>query len=378
MDQADIVIIGAGVVGLALAAELSAAFGGGSIIVLERRESFGRETSSRNSEVIHAGMYYPAGSLKARLCVEGNRLLYDFCRRHDVPHRRMGKLIVATDESENEQLETLLARGRANGIHDLSLIECRDIARLEPHIRACAALLSPSTGVVDTHRLMARMETLALQNGVSFAYRHDVLSVRPGTPGNTVVYTTPGGQAATVDGRWVINAGGLSAERIAATMGIDCLQAGYRLYPCKGEYFRIPAARARLVSRLVYPTPYADLRGLGVHVTKTLDGTVRLGPNALYVDSCDYAVDPAHAREFYEGAKKFLPFLEPGDLQPDTAGIRPKLQAPGTPARDFVICHETGRGLRGIINLVGIESPGLTSCLSIARMVRDMIEQDAA
>jgi len=375
MSTTDFLIIGAGVAGLAIAAELTLRFDKKSVTLLERHGKFGQETSSRNSEVIHAGIYYPPGSLKARLCVAGNRMLYDFCRSRDIPHQRLGKLIVAGDDQEMATLAALLATGRENGVDDLEMLDAKQVARLEPQVRACGALYSPSTGVIDSHRLMARLEWLVLRNSAAIAYNHEVIGVSPGQNGTTVIYRSPSGSEEKVYCRYLINSAGLAADRIASLMGIDINRAGYRLFPCKGEYFSLPRSAAQRMTHLIYPPPFKDLRGLGIHVTKSLDGAVRLGPNAFYVDSLDYTVDEAHAALFYESVREYLPFVTPGDLRPDMAGIRPKLQAPNTPIRDFVICHEHERGLVGVINLIGIESPGLTSCLSIAKMVGDMIAE---
>jgi len=378
MDKTDIIIIGAGVVGLAIATELSEKFAGRSIILLEKHPKFGQETSSRNSEVIHAGIYYPAGSLKARLCVSGNRLLYAFCKKWNVPCRRMGKLIVAATDEEVETLDTLLSRGREIGVEDLQMINRNQAASYEPNIHAAAAILSPSTGVVDSHRLMSRLETLACKSGVTAAYRHEVTGIaRSGSNTYTVSYRDAEQRQASIACQWLINSAGLSSDHMASLAGIDVDSAGYRIFPCKGEYFSISASKAKKISRLIYPPPFKDLRGLGIHVTKGLDGSVKLGPNAFYVEDLDCGVDPAHAQQFYTNIKAYLPFLEIDDLQPDMAGIRPKLQPPGTQIRDFVIRHETERGLNGLINLIGIESPGLTSCMSIARMVADIIEREA-
>ena len=369
MDKTDITIIGAGVVGLAVAAELSALFPDQSIVLLERHDSFGQETSSRNSEVVHAGIYYPQGSLKARLCIEGNRLLYDFCKTWDVPCKRCGKLIVANTDEEVATLSSLITRGSENGVMDLQMLDRPRVAAMEPHIRAVQAIFSPSTGIVDSHQLMARLEWLALKRNVMCAYKHEVKAIRHEGDGFAVSYHDPLNKPGSLKTTWLINSAGLSADRIAAMMGIDVDQAGYRIYPCKGEYFSIPLTKSKRVSRLIYPPPYKDLKGLGIHVTKMLDGMIKLGPNAFYVDQPDYTVDPDHADEFYESIKDYLPFIERDDLNPDMAGIRPKVQGPGTPVRDFVVVHEKDRGLKGAINLIGIESPGLTSCLSLAKMV---------
>jgi len=374
MDKTDILIIGAGAVGLAIAAELADRFPNRSIVLLERYQKFGQETSSRNSGVIHAGIYYPKGSLKARLCVEGNRLMYDFCSKWEVPCKRTGKLIVANTDEEIATIESLIIHGRENGVDDLQLLDSSEVAQYEPNINASAAIYSPSSGIVDSHQLMSRLEWLAGQKKTIMAYQHEVIRIEPEEKAHTVFYRGPEGQQDSIESTWLINSAGLSSDSIASLMGIDIDKAGYRLFPCKGEYFSIPYSKSKLIFHLIYPPPFKDLRGLGIHVTKFLDGMVKLGPNAFFVDEPDYTVNPDHATEFYNSVKGYLPFLEAEDLQPDMAGVRPKLQAPGSPLRDFVVCHETGRDLKGVINLIGIESPGFTSCLSLAGMVGDIIE----
>ncbi|MBM4310002.1 MAG: NAD(P)/FAD-dependent oxidoreductase [Deltaproteobacteria bacterium] len=370
MDTFDTMIIGAGVVGLAVAREVAGRWPGSSIVVLEQHARFGQETSSRNSEVIHAGMYYPTGSLKARLCVEGNRLLYDYCRDHGVAHARMGKLIVARDESETSMLETILEQGRINGVAGLRMLGERDVRRMEPEVNACAAIYSETTGVVDSHGLMASLEAEAVSGGAVIAYNHCLERIEPCNGGYRVCYRTVRDIAAgECRARRIINCAGLGCEQVAAGMGIDTHAAGYRLHYCKGEYFRLAQTQAHRIRHLIYPPPFHDLRGLGIHVVRRMDGSVALGPSAEYVDTLDYTVDPTRAREFFESARRYLPFIRLQDVQPDMAGIRPKLQEPGGPIRDFVIADEAGRGLPGVINLMGIESPGLTACLSIARMV---------
>jgi len=377
VERARVTIIGGGVVGLAIAAELATHRSDCSVVLLERHARFGQETSSRNSEVIHAGIYYPRESLKARLCVEGNRRMYDFCAQWQVPCTRLGKLIVANTDEELKSLQGLLAAGAANGVSDLQLLDRAQARRLEPRVQALAALYSPSTGIVDSHCLMARLELLAREGHAVLAYNHEVVGIERSGDMYVIRYQAPAGECGSIASQWVVNSAGLAADTIASLAGIDKDAAGYRLFPCKGEYFRLPPAKSRQLSHLVYPPPYKDLRGLGIHVTLARDGTARLGPNAFYVDQLDYGVDPAHAAEFYAGVRDFLPFVAPGDLVPDTAGIRPKLQAPGTPLRDFVVCHEQGRGLPGFINLIGIESPGLTASLSLAAMVKNLITAEA-
>ena len=374
MHKTNVIIVGAGVVGLAVAAELSERLGAGAeITLLEAHDTFGQETSGRNSEVIHAGIYYPAGSLKAMLCVEGKELIYHFCKKWDVAHQRVGKIIVATQKEEMGKLESLLEQARQNGVGDLVMLNKKELARLEPNVRAEAGLLSPSTGIMDSHGLMLRLEQLALQKGVFIAYRHRVTGIECLDDGFKVFFTNPDGTSDSMCCEWLVNSAGLNASQVAQWVGIDLVEAGYTLFPCKGEYFSVPYGKGNLVSKLIYPTHLEELKGLGVHLTKALDGRLRLGPNACYVDEIDYGVNPEHGPEFYRAAKPFLPFLERDDLTPEMAGIRPKLQGPGDPFRDFVIEHETERGLKGLINLIGIESPGLTCCLSIARKVADMI-----
>lgn len=374
MDKVDVLVVGAGVVGLAVAAELSGRYRDCTIVLTERHGKFGQETSSRNSEVIHAGIYYPSGSLKAKLCVEGKRMLYDFCRKWEIPHQRLGKLIVARSKEEIPALETILEQGRENGVDDLQLIDSSQVAKLEPNIKAVAAIWSPSTGIIDSHSLMARLEWLALEGNTMLAYHHEIVAIEPvGKNEYIVYYRGPDGMIDSIMCRWLINCAGLAADKVAQMSGIDIDRAGYRIFPCKGEYFGVSNTKAKMVSHLIYPPPLKGLKGLGIHATKTLDGRLRFGPNAFYVDNYNYDVDSSHAGEFLNSVKSYLPFLEDGDLHPDMAGIRPKIQGEGAPFRDFVVRHEKEAGMEGVINLVGIESPGLTSCLSLAKMVGEMM-----
>jgi L-2-hydroxyglutarate oxidase LhgO len=372
-EQLDIVIVGVGVVGLAVAAELSSRYDDAMIALVEKHDSFGLETSSRNSEVIHAGIYYPTGSLKAKLCVEGKELLYDFCRKYSIPHRQIGKLIVANSAEEKNSLESLQQQAIANGVLDIQEVEQTEISQLEPQIKARWALHSPSTGIINAHALMNRLEQIALQNGMLIAYCHSLQSIEKTNDGYRLQLTNPDFSTDEIETACLINCAGLDADQVASMAGIDVVQAGYQLHPCKGEYFSLPPAKANLINHLVYPPPLAELTGLGIHATKTLDGRLRLGPNALYTSQPDdYQVDPAHAAEFYDAVSSFLPFVNIEDLEPEMAGIRPKLSGPGEPFRDFIIREESERGLPGFINLIGIESPGLTACLSIARLVTSL------
>jgi len=372
MYDVDITIIGAGVVGMAIAHELSAH---GEVLVIEQDSAPGRGVSSRSSEVIHAGIYFPPHFLKTRLCVQGNPRLYDFCQRYQVPHRRIGKVIVAVTSAEAASLEKLGALGQENGVENLRFIERLELKELEPHVNGVCALVSPDTGIVDSHQLVKRLEALTLANGSSILC-HTALIGLDQSMGGFTCHVRQRGTSYRFSSRIVINAAGLSSDLVAAMAGIDIDAAGYRIHPVKGEYFRVGSRSASRINGLVYPSPEKDLTGLGIHVTKDLAGGMKLGPNAFYVDSLDYSVDPAHKQAFFENIHELLPFLSPDDLEPDMAGIRPKIQAKGAPAKDFIITHEIGRGLPGLVNLVGIESPGLTACLAIGRMVADMLVDD--
>jgi len=369
MAEIDILVVGAGVVGLAVAERLSRS--GRRIVVVERHESFGRETSSRNSEVIHCGMYYAESLLKTRLCVRGNPLLYEACRRAGVPFRKTGKVVLAVDESELAALDTLLAQGKKNGVPGLRLVSSRELADLEPATRGVQGLFSPESGILDSHALMAFLEREARSRGVTFGYSCDVKAVTRTTQGFDVELVDADGQGLTLRSGCVVNSAGLGADRIAASAGIDIDAEGYRIYPAKGEYFRISSRHRGRLSRLVYPVPSRD--HLGAHAVLGLDGGLRIGPNSIPAVLGDYSVDPSHEPEFFRKASRLLPFLSEGDLSPDMAGIRPKLAPLSEPMRDFVIREEASRGLPGLVDLVGMESPALTSCLAIAEEVQKIL-----
>ncbi len=369
MPDVEITIIGAGVVGLAIARELSAY---GDVLVIEQDISPGRGVSSRSSEVIHAGIYFPSHFLKTRLCVQGNPLLYEFCRRWQVPHRRIGKVIVAATSEEAASLVKLDALARDNGVTGLRLIDRFELKTLEPHVNGICALASPDTGIIDSHQLIKRLEALAIDNGARILCRTALVGLDQIRQG-VACHVRQQGSSYRFTSRIVINAAGLSSDAVAAMAGIDIDAAGYRVHRVKGEYFRVGSRSASRINGLVYPSPEKDLTGLGIHVTKDLAGGMKLGPNAFYVDHLDYSVDPDHRHAFFENIRELLPFLTPDDLEPDMAGIRPKTQAKGAPAKDFIIAHEFGRGMPGLVNLVGIESPGLTACLSIGKLVAGML-----
>jgi len=368
--NANVAIIGAGVVGLAIAAEISARFK--DVWVIERNATFGAETSSRNSEVVHAGIYYPQGSLKARLCVEGRTLLYELCAKHGIPHRRIGKIIVASDDRETAHLEALKQRAENNGVGDLSILSEAEVKRLEPNVHARAGLLSPSTGIISVHKLMEFLYQKARANGADFLFGAEVIGIERSGSGYALQIRDSEG-ISELAAQIAINAAGLGSDRIAGLAGIAIDEAGYRLHYCKGNYASISPRWHGKVSRLIYPPP--EKTALGVHLTLGIDGRMRLGPNARYTEVVDYRVDKGIEREFFTTARQFLPFLELKDVQPDFAGIRPKLQGPDEAFRDFVIAHEVDRGLEGLINLIGIESPGLTASPAIARMVSEMAKE---
>jgi L-2-hydroxyglutarate oxidase LhgO len=369
--RVDITIIGAGIVGLAVAARL--ADRGDEVLLLEKNDGFGQETSSRHSGVIHCGIYYPPGSLKARLCLAGNKALYDLCARYGIGHKRLGKLIVATADNELDQLEALLERGRDNGVEGLRLLSPAQMKRLEPNITGKAAILAPSTGIIDAHALMKCFLGLARGGGVQVAYRSKVSRLEKASGGYGVTVAGDEGDFSFTS-RLVINCAGLHADKVAALSGIDIDAVGYRLHYCKGEYFSI-SSRRHPVKRLIYPLPPPDLSGAGIHITLDLEGRLRLGPGVWYVDRIDHSVDTENKRLFCNAARRLLPWLEYEDIEPEMAGIRPKLQGPGEDFRDFVIAEESGRGLPGFINLIGIESPGLTACPTIADYVADLVDR---
>lgn len=370
MEKTKITIVGAGIIGLAIAAELSKECN--DIVVIEKTSSFGQETSSRNSEVIHAGIYYPVDSLKARLCVEGKELLYKYCEKHNIEHKRMGKLIVAVNTDEVSRLEILFKHGIENGVTDLTLLSGEEIKKLEPHIKAVAAIHSPSTGIMDSHGLMKNFVLESKKRDVLIAYATELEAVEKHKDGFKISVRDER------EGRFVflteifINAAGLCSDKVARMAGIN--KKEYTLKYCKGDYFRVHNNKARFITHLIYPVPSEDSVSLGIHTALDLAGGLRLGPDAEYVDKVDYNVDESKKEIFYENTKCFLPFIELRDLGPDMAGIRAKLQGQGEEVRDFLIKNEKDNDLDGFINLIGIDSPGLTCCLSIAKKVREFVK----
>jgi L-2-hydroxyglutarate oxidase LhgO len=369
--DAEITIIGAGIIGLAIAERISE--DQKNVFLIEKNQTFGQETSSRNSEVIHAGIYYPARSLKSKLCVEGKRLLYDFCRKYEIPFNNCGKLIVATSEEEIPVIENIRQNALKNGVDDLEIFGRDRIAEMEPDIFALKALFSPSTGIVDSHALMKQFETNTINNGGHIVYGSEVVAIKHINGGYEITLLDADGGKFSYTSGVVINSAGLNSDKISEMVGI--FDDALRIIFCKGEYFRIRPPKNRLVSRLIYPVPHQNMEGIGVHVTIDMGGGVKLGPDVKYLESnvLDYKLTPSKQEAFFKSAKKFLPFLEFDDITPEMAGIRPKTQKPGEPQRDFYIMEESKRGCPGFINLIGMESPGLTASIAIADYVNQLI-----
>jgi L-2-hydroxyglutarate oxidase LhgO len=361
METVDCVVVGAGVVGLAVARALALA--GREVIVLEAAEGIGTETSSRNSEVIHAGIYYPKGSLMARTCVEGRRKLYAYCAAHGVPHRNCGKLIVATNTQESELLQSIKGRAEANGVEGMQLLSGNAATQLEPNLHCTAALLSPATGIVDSHSYMLALQGDAEERGAMLAFHSPVQKGRATEAG--IEIEVGGAEPMTVRARTLVNSAGLHAPKLAQGIGGMPADKIPSPYYAKGNYFTL-AGRSPF-SRLIYPVPVPG--GLGVHITVDLGGQAKFGPDVEWIDGIDYTVDPHRADKFYAAVRKYWPALKDGALQPGYAGIRPKIVPQGAPAQDFVIQGPTDHGVPGLIHLFGIESPGLTASLALAERV---------
>lgn len=366
MDHTDIIVIGAGAVGLALAARLSADF---SVVVLEKEESFGRHTSSRNSETVHSGIYYPQDSLKAQLCLRGNELIYRFMEENDIAHSRCGKYIIASSEDEIPEIERLFKNGTANGVPGLRMTDGTEIEKAEPQVRAVAGVHVPTAGIMNSYELMKRLETIAKDNGALFSYRSEVCSIKKLNEGYEV--TTTAGDSIMAGA--VFNCAGLFSDKVAESAGMDIDSMNYRLSFCKGEYYK--SDNVKRMNLLIYPVPSPDGKSLGIHNRLFTDGSVTFGPNAYYIDEnkTDYTMDEKYREEFLYSVNTFMK-TDVSDLYPYDCGIRPKLQKPGEKFRDFIIINETESGMKNFINLIGIESPGLTSCLAIAEYASALIK----
>jgi L-2-hydroxyglutarate oxidase LhgO len=372
MERVDCVVVGAGVVGLAVARALAMA--GREAVLLEAEPAIGSATSSRNSEVIHAGLYYPAGSLKARLCLRGRDLLYGYCAEFGITHRRCGKLVVATDATQQPALRALGERAQACGVHDLQWLDGAEAQTLEPALRCSAALLSPSTGIVDSHGLMLSLQGQAEAHGAMLALRSPLQRWMRVAGGFEL--QLGGEEPMGLHARCVVNSAGLHAVALAARLeGVAPLPLP-QAHWARGHYFSHAGKPA--FTRLIYPMP--DEAGLGVHVTLDLGGQMRFGPDVQWIDLADrgaedYRVDAARAAPFAAAIRRYWPALPDDALQPAYAGIRPKISGPGQPAADFMIQGPAEHGVPGLVNLLGIESPGLTAALAIAEQVAGMLQR---
>ena len=368
MDVIDTLVVGAGVIGLTCADALARA--GREVVVVEADSRYGSGISSRNSEVIHSGLYYAPGSEKARLCVDGRRQLYAFCAEHGVPHRRCGKLIVATQDAQRAELDQLQARGVANGVEGLRLLERGEAQQLEPRLTCVAALLSESTGIVDSHALMTALLGRAQRHGASLALRTRFDSAAMTADGGFEVRLSDSSGATRFLARRLVIAAGLTAPSVAARIeGFPVQRLPVERY-AKGNYFAL-TGRAPF-SRLVYPVPEKD--GLGVHLTLDLAGQARFGPDVEWIGAPDYTVSTARLPDFYRAIRTYWNGLADGQLRPDYAGVRPKIYAPHQPAADFDIAGPAAHGLAGLVCLFGLESPGLTAALAIGEVVAGQLE----
>jgi L-2-hydroxyglutarate oxidase LhgO len=363
-ESVDCVVVGAGVVGLAVARALALA--GREVIVIEAADSIGTETSSRNSEVIHAGIYYPKGSLMARTCVAGRRQLYAYCAEHGVPHRNCGKLIVATNEAERERLAEIKGRAEANGVEGMRLLTAAEATTLEPNLKCTAALLSPATGIVDSHSYMLALQGDAEAKGAMFAFLSPLERGR--VRDDSIELEIGGTEPMKLRCRLMVNAAGLHAPVLARKVEGMPTERIPTPYYAKGNYFTLTGKSP--FSRLIYPVPVPG--GLGVHITVDLGGQAKFGPDVEWIDDIDYTVDPHRADKFYAAVRRYWPGLKDGALQPGYAGIRPKIVPQGAPAQDFTLQGPAEHGVPGLIHLFGIESPGLTASLALADLVRAM------
>lgn len=362
-ETCECVVIGAGVVGLAIARAM--ALSGREVVVLEAAEGIGTVTSSRNSEVIHAGLYYPKDGLKAVLCVKGRHMLYRYLEDHGIEHIRCGKLVVASSEQEVGILRSIEQKALANGVHDVKWIEASEARALEPDLVCLAALSSPSTGILDSHGYMLSLQGEAEDRGSAFAFLTPVIGGKIESDG--IMLETGGGMPMQLRARMVINAAGLGAQAVAGSIAGIPRNMIPPLYYAKGNYFSLlgkPPFR-----QLVYPVP--DQASIGLHYTRDLAGQGRFGPDVEWVSDINYDVDGRRADQFYESIRRYWPALKDGALQPSYAGVRPKLQSPQEQPKDFMIQGPEEHGIKGLINLFGIESPGLTASLAIAEYVMD-------
>jgi L-2-hydroxyglutarate oxidase LhgO len=369
-DVVDITIIGAGVIGLAIASEVAGP--GREVYLLEKNESFGQEQSGRSSEVIHGGIYYQRDSLKKKFCLEGNRLISEICENNGIPYQKCGKIFVAVDDLEAETLEKLFRNGVDNGL-PLKMLSRREMYQLEPNMRGTLAFLSPTSGIMDSHSLMRYFLGKAQDNGAQIVFRAKVVGIEKVTEGYELRINDPSGYI-TFTTRVLINCAGLYSDQIARMAGINTDKAKYRLHWYKGEYYSVSGGKNRLINRLIYPVPGGV--GPGIHVCLDADWRLRLGPLFYLVEKIDYKMDDTRKSVFLQSSLvKALPFIEPSDLEPEGTGILAMFHNQEESANDFIIRHEQDRGLPGFIDLVGIDSPGLTASPAIARYVGELVNE---
>ncbi len=355
----DAIVIGCGIIGLSVSYELLSK--GKSVYILEKEESCGRGISSRNSEVIHAGIYYPPQSLKAKMCVEGKHLLYEFLEKHNLPYQRCGKYIVSVDKDGDINLEQLKENANMSGVEDIEFV---NVSGLEDKgIKGTSALFSPSSGIFNVHDFMNTMEYLITENGGEIVYGVEVTGIERIKGGFKVYAKDTDGEMVEIESEIVVNAAGLNSGKISGFVHKE-----YKIYPCKGTYFALHGKRPSSLNELVYPIPEKKGTGLGIHLTIDTGGRMKLGPDTQYIEKEDYSVDESKLEVFYKSVKTFLPWIEKENLMPDMAGIRPKLQGPDDDFKDYVI-----ENIDGFINLVGIESPGLTASLAIGKYVSQIL-----
>ncbi len=365
MEEVKILVIGAGIVGLAIGERLSKEFD--DVVVVEKESSFGKHTSSRNSEVIHSGIYYPKDSLKAKLCVEGAELLYAFAEKNSIKYNKCGKLIVATTTEELSTLETLRSKGIENGVKDIKFLTQSEVNTIEPRVKATGALFVPSTGIVDTHSVMKQLESNIEDNDGFVIYDSEVIDIDYRDSFYYVTFSN----GEQFKSEFIINSSGLYSHEVGGLIGIDKENMN-RLYWCKGEYYKDNSIKD--MKHLVYPVPDPNGIFLGIHLTINLNGEVRFGPNAYYVDELNYAIDESYKNDFYTAVSRYID-IDKEKLHLDDCGIRPKLQGPNDCVKDFYIADQAEVGFPGFIHLTGIESPGLTSCLAIANEVFELVSK---
>lgn len=368
MDNVEVLIVGAGVIGLAIAAKLSQQFD--EVLLIDKNASFGEETSSRNSEVIHAGIYYPQNSLKAKLCVQGKAMLYQYCQARHIPVKKIGKLLVANGREEELFLKKTLISAKKNGVDDLTWIDHAMLKKLEPKLHATAALHSPSTGIIDSHTYMQSLLADAENNDAMFVAQTTMMSAKPNKNGFNVSLDSQG-EILSIQCKYLINCAGLHSEMVANNIkGLDKLHIP-KLHWCRGHYFSYQGKSP--FTHLIYPIPRNN--GLGIHATIDMGGQLKFGPDTQYIAQLDYNFPENIEKEFLKQISQYFPTLTKDKLQPAYAGIRPKLQAAEDPFKDFVIQTSQIHHLKGLINLFGIESPGLTASLAIAEYVTEKLKE---